>query len=331
MMRFKLLVLLLLGGWWMQPPAVAAQDDVGQSQDMYFGVRLTPELVAWFNQMAGPLDVAGVLPDEVGLLAQVTTGRKQVLFSSVAQAEELLPHIGDEIDIMGYDLEHWAATPATEQSDPITAVLQMRQLADEYHLLLGIGPDREFALQYGTQLAPHVDQFTLQVQRLQVNPQRFRAFANDLMADLRAANPEIQLVVQVRTEGNMEEVLALVSSLEEPVSGVGILYTPATVAKMQELAGMVQESVRETQVTYTPPVEEPLVAGETAVTLPPSPSPTAAPTQVIIPTVPPVLPPAPLPTPSPSSTICVSPLGMVLGIGITAVFVRRRVGGSCCN
>lgn len=322
MMRLKFVILLLV---WLQPMYVAAQDSVAQSQDMYFGVRLTPELVEWFNQTAGPLDVAGVMPQEVALLSQVTTGRKQVLFTSVAQAEELLPQVGADIDMIGYDLEHWAATPATEQSDPITAVLQMRQLADEYHLLLGIGPDREFALQYGAQLAPYVDQFTLQVQRLQANPQRFRAFANGLMADLRAANPEIQLVVQVRTEGNMEDVLALVNSLEEPVNGVGILYTPATLAKMQELAGMVQQSeLITTQVTNTAvaPAEETVAVGETAVSLPPSLTPT--PTQVMIPTVPPALTPAPLPTPTPTSVICVSPLGMVVGIGITAVFARRR-------
>ncbi len=256
---FVFLFLLILAGL----PAPAAQAD--DPANLFFGLRITPELLDWFNQTAGPDDIATATPDQLGLLEQVTAGRKQLLIPSAAEAEKLIPEIADKIDIIGYDLEHWPATPADEQADPVAAIQRLRVLADEYDLMLALGPDRRFALDYGAQMAPFVDQFILQTQRLQSDANSLRSFAAPIIADLRQANPAIRVVVQIRTEGSVEELLELVKSLDLDVDGIGILHNPVTLEMAKSLAVELQGASAVTAVATTEPT--------TAATVPPAPTP----------------------------------------------------------
>ena len=44
--------------------------------------------------------------------------QKLVVFKSAEDAIRLLPHIHEEIDIVGYNLEHGPANPQNEQEEP---------------------------------------------------------------------------------------------------------------------------------------------------------------------------------------------------------------------
>ncbi len=299
----------------LAPTATRFSPPTAQPGMPFWGIRMVPSLVDWFNQTAGTEDVAAVVPAQIDLLDQLTTGRKQVLFTSVAEAEAFVPSMADKIDIVGYNPEHWAATPTEEQEDLITAVQRMRALADEYDLTFSLGPDRSFAQTVGTQVAPYADQFALQAQRLQADAVQFQAFTDPLIQELRRANPDMDIILQVRTEGEMADLFALIDSLIEDVDGIAILYNPTGVDKLKELVTAVQTGVYQS-------VKE---GEETAVTQPaPSPVPHQESTPVISTTPPPTA--APLPTPSPASTICLSPLTLVLLSGglTTALGQRHR-------
>ena len=168
------------------------------------------------------------------MLGQITAGQKQVVFASVAEAEQLVPTLADQIDIIGYDLEHWPATPDEEQADPVAAAQRMRELAQRYDLEVTLGPDRRFAVDYGAEMAPYADRFILQLQRLQDDTDKTLDFAQPLIQELRQANTDLQISVVFRPDANnVEQLLALVNLLKEDIDGVSILSTPAAVESVQ--------------------------------------------------------------------------------------------------
>jgi hypothetical protein len=211
-------------------------------EDLWLDVSLGPPLVDWFNSVARPNDIARLdNTTQLKLLDQITVGRKLLVFKSAAEAEHLLPRIADQVDIIGYNLEHSPANPAEEQADPVASVQRMRALADKYGLTLAFGPDHDFALSDGAAIAPFVDIFVLQVQRVQTKPQTVFDFVLPLIPQLRSANPNLQISIQVRTEGDVAAIASLVASLNDDLDGVSILTSPTTVpvaeALVEELRG----------------------------------------------------------------------------------------------
>ncbi len=151
------------------------------------------------------------------------------MFKNVADAEELVPRLADKMDIIGYNLEHGPANRPDEQADPVGSVKRMRALADKYGKELALGPDRAFALNDGVAMAPYVDMFVLQVQRVQTEPDVVREFVAPLAQALRRVNPDLEISVQVRTEGDVVAIADLIDSLEGSLDGVSILTSEETV------------------------------------------------------------------------------------------------------
>jgi hypothetical protein len=240
-----------------QPPASVS--------DMWLDVSLGAPLIDWFNNVARPNDIARVENvSQLALLDKITVGRKLVVFKSVAEAERLLPEIADQIDIVGYNLEHDPTYPADEQSDPVQSAKRMRALADHYGLMLAFGPDHDFALSHGAAIAPFVDIFVLQVQRVQTRPQTVSDFVLPLVPKLRAANPDLQVSIQVRTEGDVVAIADLVESLKNDLDGVSILTSPETVSVAESLV----KELRERTGPNPTPASTIAAPGETAAPAP---------------------------------------------------------------
>jgi len=211
---------------------------VNATADLWIDMLIGPPLVPLFNQEACDDDIARVgHPSQVGQLSGITSGRKLVVFKSIAEAEEYLPNMADKIDIAGYNLEggQGSPTPPEELADPVGSIQKMRVLADTYGLDLALGPDHNFALSHGAAMVPYVNYFILQIQRQQTNPPVVHEFITTLVPQLRAANPDLQISAQVRTEGDVQAIVALLDSLESYLDGVSILTSPDTVDVAEEL------------------------------------------------------------------------------------------------
>ena len=129
--------------------------------------------------------------------------------------KHLLPRLADKMDIIGYNLEHGPANRPDERADPVGSVRRMREpWRTSMGKQLALGPDRTFALSDGVAMAPYVDMFVLQVQRAQTEPDVVLDFVVPLAAQLRAVNPDIEISVQVRTEGDPVAIADLVKSME---------------------------------------------------------------------------------------------------------------------
>ena len=199
-------------------------------QDLTITMTLLPDLVPWFRQTARPDDIALVdRAQDIELLDGMAHGSRMVIFKSVYLAEAILPHIADRVDIVGYNLEHGPLNPLAEQNDPVASVRRMRALVDTFGLRLALGLDHDFALSHGAELAPFVDIYTMQVQRVQRRRQTVRDFVVPMAAAVRAANPTVETSLQVRTEGDAAQIAALINSIRDSIDNVAILSSRDTV------------------------------------------------------------------------------------------------------
>ena len=222
----------------------AGPQQVSSLEELWIDMRIGPPLIPLFNEAAQAGDIARIdQPGQIGQLSEIENGRKLVIFRSVEEAKQFLPDIANEIDIIGYNFEHNSATPGDEMADPVGAIQQMRALADEYGLELAFGPDHDFALSHGVQMAPYVDIFVLQIQRQQTNPGIVKDFVEPMVPQLRQANPDLQVSVQVRTEGNVDDIIQLLDDLKGYIDGVSILTSPDTVDVAWELTAALRPYV----------------------------------------------------------------------------------------
>ena len=232
---FVVLLLLVAQTAVLPIRAVQAQQDIN-AEELWLDLSMGPPLIPLFNAAARNDDIARIEhPSQIDQLRGIENGRKMVIFKSIEQTEAFLPDMAGEIDIIGYNLEHSPATPADEQQDPVDSIKRMRELADEHDVLLAFGPDHDFALSHGVQIAPYVDIFVLQIQRQQTNPGTVKAFVEPLVPLLHEANPALEVSVQVRTEGDVQAIVDLVESLDADLAGISILTSPETVDVAEEL------------------------------------------------------------------------------------------------
>lgn len=213
---------------------------------LWIDMSMGPQVVDLYNLVATDQDIARA--DHVSmidLLDKVKVGRKLVVFKNAADAELLVPRLADKMDIIGYNLEHGPTNHEEEQADPVGSVQRVRRLADQYGLQVALGPDRAFALSHGAAMAPYVDMFVLQVQRAQTEPETVREFVVPLVHDLLRANPNLEVSVQIRTEGDVKALADLLAMLKPELDGVSILTSPETVPVAEALVAELRAPVTE--------------------------------------------------------------------------------------
>lgn len=262
------------------PPLVASERAAAQAQgppheidpwlsSLWFDMSMGSQLVDLYNEYAGAQDIARA--DHVSLvdlLDKVTTGRRLVVFKNAADIEELVPRLVGKMDIIGYNLESGPANRPDEQADPVGSIRRARAVADQYGMQLAFGPDRAFALSHGVQMAPYADIFVLQVQRAQTEPETVREFVIPLVAQLRQANPDVQVSVQIRTEGDVMDLSELLLSMKGSIDGVSILTNDETAPVAKNLLSELRLPIAELPVTLPTPTPIKTDGGEAVLTTP---------------------------------------------------------------
>jgi hypothetical protein len=219
---------------------------------LWIDMSMGSQLVGLYNEYAGARDIARA--DHVSLvdlLDKVEIGHRLVVFKNAADVEELVPRLVGKMDIIGYNLESGPANRPDEQADPVGSIRRVRAVADQYGMQLAFGPDRAFALSHGVQMAPYADFYILQVQRAQTDPATVREFVVPLVAQLRQANPNLLVSVQIRTEGDVMDLADLLLSMKGSIDGVSILTNDETAAVAQELVSELRLPAAEVSATET--------------------------------------------------------------------------------
>jgi hypothetical protein len=233
---------------------------------LWFDMSMGSQLVGLYNEYAGPDDIARA--DHISLvdlLDKVEAGHRLVVFKSAADVEELVPRLVDKIDIIGYNLESGPANRPDEQADPVGSIRRVRAVADQYGMQVAFGPDRAFALSHGVQMAPYADIFVLQVQRAQTEPMTVREFVVPLAAQLRQVNPNLQVSVQIRTEGNITDLTDLLLSMQGSIDGVSILTNDETAVVAKALMMHLRRPIDEVPAPLPSPTPAKSTEGSVAV------------------------------------------------------------------
>jgi hypothetical protein len=181
---------------------------------------------------------------------------------------------------------------------------------------VAFGPDRAFALSHGTQMAPYADMFVLQVQRAQTEPQTVRDFVIPLVSQLRQANPDLEISVQIRTEGDVAQLADLLLSMKGSIDGVSILTNDETAPVAKSLLSELRLPAAE-----VPP-------------LLPTPTPVKSEANVAVPaTSTAAMRPTPIPTPEPvavpnpqSNGNSIRSMLLLVGLTIMGVIISGVVG-----
>jgi hypothetical protein len=283
---------------------------------LWLDMSMGSQLVGLYNDYAGERDMARAdHVSMVDLLDKVETGHRVVVFKNAADLEQLMPHLVGKFDIIGYNLESGPANRPDEKSDPVGSIQRVRAIADQYGMEVAYGPDRSFALSHGLEMAPYVDYFVLQVQRAQTDPQAVRDFVVPLAAQLRQANPDIQISVQIRTDGNVEDLKELLLSLKGTIDGVSILTDDQTSDFAKSLVSELRLPVEEAPAPLPSPTPGKSEASVAALT-----TPTPAMRRTVNPTPEPVEIPSP---PAPSSSV--RNFLLLMGLSIMGVIISGLV------
>ena len=255
--RFWTAVLLAFTAVTLVFAGTISADEKDDLSELWIDLSLGPPLVQLFNERARPTDVARVEHiSQLDLLKDVDAGKKLVVFKSAEDAIRLLPHIHDEIDIVGYNLEHGPTNPINEQENPVEYIRRLREAADEYDLEVALGPDHNFALSHAVVMAPYADYLILQIQKVQTEPDTVYDFVLPVLKGVRVANPDIQTSVQIRTEGEVDDLLAMLEPLQDEIDGISILTSTETVEITEELIGKLRAMT--VQPTRAPEEELPV-------------------------------------------------------------------------
>ena len=237
-----ILVSLIRGGTLEgSTPTLAYQSDLS-GLPLTFPAQ-TPEIVAYFNKIARPQDIASFPPMAIHLLPQVTAGQKMVGFFSWAEAESKLDELIDQIDIVMYNPEHWEHTPTDEQENLVVTVQRAAEFAHTRGLRFMFAPDRRYAEAHLGEVAPYVDMVLLQGQRVQHDPQTFASWLLNMINTARTANPEIEVYVQVgATRGTALEMFTAIQTVANDIDGIAVWYMPRTLDILQEFVTLLQGS-----------------------------------------------------------------------------------------
>jgi hypothetical protein len=312
------LVTFMLSVWlWVRVPslppvAMAQQTDLSQLP-LSFPVQ-SPEVAAYFQEIARPQDIASFPPERLFLLSQDTVGQKMVAYRSWADAQTQLDDLTGPVDMVMYNPENWELTPEEEQQDLAATVQEFAEFVHERGLRFMFAPDRRYAELYLSQVAPDVDAVLLQGQRLQHDPQTFATWVRGMTEVAHAANPDMRVFVQVgATRGTASEMLAALQTVADDVDGIAVWSMPRTLHVLQEFVTLLRGSLPDAAVTpsaaTTVAPSMPLPT-ESPTALPPTATPPGAPATsqdlVLSPTAQSVASPAvgtsPSPVPLPSAT-----------------------------
>jgi hypothetical protein len=180
----------------------------------------------------------------VGLNKQVTDSQLNGLLSlpgqhgfeffSLAEIKANAPKLKAKgIEVIDYDLEPGDGhSPSSDLANPVASIKAASQAAHDNGLLFRCSPARALTTTYGAQMAPYCDQYHIQAQAIQDRPSEYESYVEGMVTKLRAANPNVQISVQVSTQREAASGMTLLETMKtdfarvaDKVDGVSVWFS----------------------------------------------------------------------------------------------------------
>jgi len=238
----------------IQPADESSSDEFSsnESGELLIGYPYSPSFVDYFNSINLPTDYVAVGLPGLDTLSTLTVGQKVLMFGSVARLKEYPEYAFSRVDTIGFDLER-GAVPQEEQEDLVRTVQEAAEFARGKNMKFMLAPVARWTEQYGELLVPYADVIVMQMMRYQSDPvlcpQKIREFSQKL----RAANPELEIFVQLSTqrEETPAQLYACLDAVRDEIDGVWIQWHyreegsgpkegPPNFEELRELIGLIR-------------------------------------------------------------------------------------------
>jgi hypothetical protein len=129
-----------------------------------------------------------------------------------------------------YDIEHWSRTPLEEQANPVASIGEASRKVHAGSLKYGITPDAPFLIENYEHIQwTEVDFLVMQLQRYSQNRSEFSGYAKEIGTYAKAANPSIQVFVQLSFRfTDSEEMISAIDVTRPWVDGYVVAYLPSS-------------------------------------------------------------------------------------------------------
>lgn len=166
------------------------------------------------------LDQSTLNPDYI-IAAQNLSGPAGVTFKS----SKAIVENAQRVKLLGFDfIEFNLERGLSPESDSNNVVSAMKTAADAAHahgLKFRAIPSRGFTTDYGSQIAPLVDYYHIQAQTLQDDGVKaYSDFVHTQVAELKSANPNLIISVQVSIRQGNAPDLSLLETMQQCVDSV---------------------------------------------------------------------------------------------------------------
>jgi hypothetical protein len=230
-------------GYPLVPGTPACQPPQSTSGPKLMIPVISPSVASYANQVARSDDLVAVPSSRTDIGSSISHGRRVVVFASWADAESALPSLSDPQTIIAYDPEHWAQTPTNEQQNLVATVARASKDTHAAGHLLMVAPDRQFDDQYASQLAPYVDYYIVQSQRLESNPSTFQSWTKGMISQIRGANASAKIYVQVSPgQGTPDQMFTAIQPLLSSIDGIAVYIPPQMVTDAQTFVQKIRGS-----------------------------------------------------------------------------------------
>ena len=199
---------------------------------------ISPQLMSFANHVLRSSDQVLIPVSQRYLASLIPLAKKSISNPSLGAAINWPDSMFNQINVFGYDFEHWPYTPDSEQANPVSSSQRALSFVRQHGLLYNLGPDLEYASTVGPQMAIYADGFALQLQKLQHNPQLFTDTLKALASRIRHINPKIKIWAQIGAQvsgvtRNLQEMLIAADSARFYADGIDIFYGTAVDTLMQ--------------------------------------------------------------------------------------------------
>jgi len=166
------------------------------------------------------------------IAAQNLSGSAGVTFMSSKAIVENAKRVKDlGFDFIEFNLER-GKSPESDSNNVVSAMKTAAEAAHAHGLKFRAIPSRGYTTDYGSQIAPYVDYYHIQAQTLQDDGvQAYRDYVHTQVAELKSANPNLIITVQVSLrQGNapglsqLETMQQCVDSVMDVADGVTVWF-----------------------------------------------------------------------------------------------------------
>lgn len=180
---------------------------------------INSSVAAYVSTIARTGDLVCALNAPPSNVGQGTAG---VYWKSAAEIIANTPSVSGKVSIVGYDAEHWVATPSSEQSNLASAVASAAATVHAHGMKMMLIPDSRFSDQEAAAIAVGVDYYIIQAQHYEKDPTGYASYVQGVVSKIKSASSARVFAQVTFALGTVAQAIAAAQAVGGIVDGVSV-------------------------------------------------------------------------------------------------------------